>query len=277
MSLLAVSRLSAAAFPAHGNSKDDISFPLYHDNGTMAWRGLESASREIYYDNKQVAWKGRLSKDGYYESLCSIFHNNGKVAWRGAPTKDGYYETLCSIYHKNGKVAWRGSLSKDGYYESLCSLYYDSGKVAWRGCYSEDGYYESLCSIYHDNGKVAWRGCLSKDGYYESLCSLYHNNGKLAWRGRAGDPLYNEQGKIIKANVNAVNLDLGNGSWLYLNANGIWNLYFCIGAENYLIFSNDNDNPKLFISLGSDYALCLFPYSGDNPLFFIHDKEIEIN
>jgi hypothetical protein len=277
LSVSAVSSLCADVVPVYDPDDDNYLFPLYHDNGTIAWRGLESDKKEINYDNNQIAWRGHLKKDGYYESLCSIFHRNGKVVWRGCPKVDGYYESLCSIYHDNGNTAWRGCLSKDGYYESLCSLYYNSGKTAWRGHFCENGYYESLDSIYHDNGKVAWRGWLSKEGsYYESLCSLYHNNGKLAWGGRAGDPVFDENGKMIKAHASAVNLGLGSGSWLYFHASGVWNLYLCIGDGNYLIVSNDNDNPQLLISLGSDFSLSLFPYSGDTPLFHIGDQMIEI-
>jgi hypothetical protein len=305
LSLFAFSSLSAAAFPEDDSSDNDIYFPLYqdndtlpwqgkafpvdevsandgiyfplyHDNGIIAWRGLNSTNKEINYDNSKIAWKGNFKKEGYYEALCSIFHRNGKVAWKGWPKNDGYYESLCSIYHNNEKVAWRGWLKKDGYYESLCSLYHNNGKEAWRGWQNKDGYYESLCSFYHDNGKVAWGGWLKKNGYYESLCSLYHDNGKMAWGGRAGDPLYDENGKLIRTNVNAVNIELGNGSWLYLNSSSIWNLYLCIGDGNYLIFSSEDDNPRLLISLGSNYSLYLFPYSGDKALFLIDNTAIEI-
>lgn len=271
-----ISSVNAGVMPVPDPDDDNYLFPLYHDNGATAWHGLDADKKEVNYDNNQVAWGGHQSEGGYYESLCSVFHRNGKTLWNGYHSKDGYYESLCSIYHNNGKTAWRGCLSKDGYYESLCSLYYDNGKTAWRGCFCEDGYYESLCSIYHDNGKAAWRG-LSKQGeYYESLCSLYHNNGKLAWAGRAGDPVYDKAGKMIMAHASAVILELGSGSLLYLNAKGVWYLYLSIGAENYLILSNIDDNPQLLISLGSDYSLSLFPYSGDTPLFHIGDQIIQI-
>jgi hypothetical protein len=133
------------------------------------------------------------------------------------------------------------------------------------------------CTFFHENGTAAWRGYFAKeksDSYYSGL---NHDNGKIAWSGKAGDPLYDETGKIISKSVAAVIMDLGSGSWVYLSSEGIWELHLCLGDGNYLIYSSQNNNPILCIALGSNYTLCFYPHSGDTPVLYIGDQATDID
>lgn len=271
--------MASAVSPAQPVNPNKSSFTstLHHDNGIIAWRGIKSSNREFRYDNDQIAWRGYLKHQTSDYGNCTVYHPNSKIAWRGATKQQVSDYDFCTVYHSNSKRAWYGKFRAESSDYDFCSLFHSNGKRLWYGAKKSECSDIDFCTFYHENGARAWRGYFAKEKSDSYFTGLYHDNGKMAWSGKDGDPLYDETGKIISQSVAAVIMDVGSDSWVYLSSEGIWELHLCIGEGNYLIFSNQNTNPMLCLSLGSGYTLCFFPHSGDTPVLMMGAQAVDID
>ena len=216
---------------SHPNGKvawnGNLHSSFYHDNGRMAWGGPKFHDNCCYFDSGEKAWKGFLREECSNSVESSyVFHRNQKIAWRGAMRKETpSFIEACYFYHSNGTIAWRGALRK------------------------ETPSFIEACYIYHSNGTIAWRGAFVKDKADSSVCKLFYDNGQLAWSGKRGDPLFDRDGKQIDKSAEAVNLPLGEGSWLYVSSEGDSILYLSIGDGSFLSFANQNENPSPYLCI----------------------------
>jgi hypothetical protein len=250
-------------------SSGNTNLPFYHDNGQMVGFGVGHSDPRIFYKNGQVAWYGYFSKECTFTySSCTIFHANAQRAWKGAAYRDSLFSSdPCTVFHSNGEIAWKGALNKDcSYSYGDCTLYHRNRQVAWKGATRQESTYSNdPCTIFHSNGRPAWRGFFAYEtsSLYDS--GIYHDNGVLAWSGRLGDPTYDRNGYIYVANAEAMNMPIGEDSWLYIAHNGVRYLHLSIGEQSFLTFSNLDQNPRLLMSLGQGFNLECFPYTGNMP------------
>lgn len=257
----------------------DVFSPFYHDNAKIAWNGLKHPkTRNFFYDDSSIAWKGYTYSESSRAS--TVYHRNGNKMWEGASSKDLYFSyEPCTIYHSNKQLAWKGALYKEPYFSVIpCTLFHNNGTTAWKGASSKDLYFtDEPCTIYHSNGKVAWRGSFGYKNSNRYSSGLYYDNGQLAWNGKQNAPFYDENGEIVVAEIDALNLPLGEDSWLYVSCQGETVFNLCLGDNSYLQFTNQNDNPALVVNLGQGFNLRFFPHSGNQPKFSCYDIDFKLN
>lgn len=253
---------------------------FYHENGRVVWNGSNNIDPRVYHQNGSLAWHGYFFKECYLSCYsCSIYHKNGEKAWKGASYKEALFTVdASSIFHDNGMIAWRGALYGDcNLNDHDCSVFYKNGQLAWKGATPRQCYYKyETSTILHSNGKIAWRGAFEFETSSALACGVFHDNGNIAWSGRQGAPIYDRYGRIISAGAEAINMPLGENSWLYVSSNGMSQLHISIGEESFLTFSNQEENPRLLIHLGTGYNLECFPYTGNMPQISIYDTPVPV-
>jgi len=261
-------------------SNGNAHYKFHHDNGQIAWFGMDNVDPRVFHHNGELAWRGHFNNEcAFTYSCCSIYHNNGETMWKGASYKDAIFSNgPCSIYHSNGALAWKGALSKDCTYTyGASTVYFRNGAVAWKGISSKGTFYaDDSCSIFHSNGTPAWRGLFAFETYSQNKSAVFHDNGNLAWGGKYGDPIFDRHGFIITATAEAINMPIGENSWLYLTSNGVSNLHVSLGDESFLTFSNQDQNPRLLVHLGTGLNLECFPYTGDMSQITIYGTAIPV-
>ena len=250
--------------------------PVYHENGQIACFGSNQSDYKVFYQNGQVAWPGYFKRECLFSySRCTIFHQNGLKAWKGASYGESKFSNdACTIFHNNREVAWKGALNKDcNYSYNRCSVYHHNRQLAWRGATSaESPYSNEPCTIFHSNGTPAWRGNFAFETTSLHASGVYHDNGVLAWNGKLGSPTYDRKGNIHLPNAQAINMPLGEDSWLYLSHDGVRYLHLSIGDQSFLTFSNQDQNPRLLMHLGQGIHFECFPYTGEMPQISVNQE-----
>lgn len=223
----------------------------YHSNLTLAYEVGPDERARVYYERGENLWKG-LTYNQYREfnwrddlrDHTRVYFRNGNVAWEGVTCKEYLDRTWIGqenlyIYHNNGNIAWKGR-TYGGYLNSSWI-----GQEAWGGfsrksisdrCWMS----KNSTHIYHSNGTIAWKGGFESDND-ENSCKIFYDDGSLVWNGKRGSPGYDKDGKIIAAQVTAMWMPLGDGSWLYVSSKEVQQLYLHLGERSYLIFETDKD------------------------------------
>lgn len=274
---------------------DRIHHPVYHPNGALAWNGDPNGAfyhdnfqvvwygytsrdqRAFYFNNGKMVWPGYLNRESSSYSPCTVTHRNGTKAWMGATSKETSSFSACSVYHSNGTKAWMGMLAKEASSYTGSTVYHNNGTKAWMGGLCKECTTYEACTIYHINGAVAWRGEFAKDTPRHFYSALYYDNGQLAWTTKEGDPAYDRNGYQIAESLNAMNLPLGDNSWLQIGAEGTMSLHLCLGESCYLTFSNQEVQPSLSMFLGPGYTLQFFPTTGQVPHLLLYGTRFIIN
>lgn len=248
---------------------------FYHDNYSLAWNGFKDPKSPFSFKDGQKVWDGLLYHECGYFSDSSVYHLNGVKAWGGASVDDSYFPyKLSAIFHDNGQKAWGGFLHKDCFYPySNCIVYHSNGNIAWHGAKPSELIYSYLrATFYHTNGMPAWKGAFAQEGVGIEACGLYYDNGQLAWSGRTTDPIYDMHGNITTGRAESINLALGDDSFLQVHSNGTMFFFLSLGNEGFLRFSNKDDNPELWITIGPGYRLIFSPRTANPAKLQVYDK-----
>jgi hypothetical protein len=254
-------------------SSGDPSTPFYHENSQLAYSGIGQSDQKIYYKNGTIAWKGALYEDSFFDRRNSYaYHANGNAAWKGQSCSRSYFLTDTYIFHNDGSIAWKGRLYKDCFWGTTdCCVKFKNGVTAWEGSFDKSsGFFNDRKIIYHSNGMVAWRGEFAQSGSARHYSAIFYENGAMAWTGMKGDPIYDKDGYILTPGAEAINLAIGEGSWLYISHSGHMNLHLNLGEDSFLSFSNKDEEPRLLIHLGPGMNLYMYPYSGAIPELVVH-------
>jgi hypothetical protein len=253
---------------------------FYHDNSQIAWAGQNQSDRRMFYKNGVMAWEGLFNKECFFSySGCEVRHNNGETAWKGATYREATWSNgPCSVYHNNGELAWKGALDKDcSWGRGACTLYHRNGAALWEGAVAKNCHFSTdPCTVYHSNGSPAWRGSFPYETTNVYASAVYHDNGTLAWAGRLGDPIYDRNGYLVTASAEAMNLPLGDGSWLYISYNGYMCVHLHLGDDSFLSMTNQDENPRLIMNLGPGYKLEFFPYTGTMPQLNVYEYVVPV-
>ncbi len=203
----------------------------------IVWGVRNVQAHLLVHTNGKLAWSGVRQK-GVYDPAHAFYHAAGSVAWDGMKRSRNSWGDASNdgiFYYANGKIAWGGILQKlnswgEPHKEGI--FYHANGRVAWKGVIqSLNSWGEPLgdASFYHTNGAKVWEGLpLSKDRK-ESF--LYHENGQVAWDKNG---VYDPSGLLITHYADYVSLSLGDGSWLYVDREGMFTLSLNLGEGYYL-------------------------------------------